>query len=84
LHVKIRGKLTPFVKQKQFFSAKRTHYLFTNFLLQATPQVKQWIGPEMFIVKMLMISYTENHPIYIKWKEGARRLAVRETERECV
>ncbi len=53
-------------------------------MLQASPQVKQRIGPEMFIVKMLMISYTENRPIYIKQKEGARRLAVGETERECV
>jgi len=40
----------------------------------------------MFIVKMLIINNTDNHPIYIKWKEGGKRLAGRETEREreCV
>jgi hypothetical protein len=38
----------------------------------------------MFIVKMLIISNTDNRPIYIKWKEGEKRLAGRETERECV
>jgi hypothetical protein len=46
--------------------------------------VKQRIGPQTFIVKMLIISNTDNCPIYIKQKEGARRLAVRETERESV
>ncbi len=38
----------------------------------------------MFIVKMLIISNTDNCPIYIKWKEWARRLADGETERVCV
>jgi hypothetical protein len=33
---------------------------------------------------MLMISNADNHPIYIKWKEGGKRLAVGETERESV
>jgi hypothetical protein len=38
----------------------------------------------MFIVKMLIISNTDDPPIYINRKEGARGLAARETERECV
>ncbi len=38
----------------------------------------------MFIVKMLIISNTDNRLIYIKQKEGARRLAAGETERESV
>ncbi len=46
--------------------------------------MKQWIGPQTFIVKMLIISNTDNRPIYIKQKEGARRLAAGETERESV
>ena len=46
--------------------------------------MKQWIGLQTFIVEMLIISYMEDCPIYIKRKEGARRLAARETERECV
>jgi hypothetical protein len=33
---------------------------------------------------MLIISNTDNHPIYIKRKEGGKRLAARETERESV
>jgi hypothetical protein len=36
------------------------------------------------MVKMLIISNTDNRPIYIKRKEGGKRLAVRETERESV
>jgi hypothetical protein len=36
-----------------------------------------------FIVKTLKINNTDNRPIYMKWKEGARELAARETEREC-
>jgi len=37
---------------------------------------------QMFIVKMLIISNMDDHPIYIKGKEGARGLAARETETE--
>jgi hypothetical protein len=44
--------------------------------------MKQRIGPQTFIVKMLIVSYTEECGIYIKRKEGARRLAARDTERE--
>ncbi len=44
--------------------------------------MKQQIGPQTFIVKMLIISNTDNRPIYIKRKEGGKRLAARETERE--
>ncbi len=40
--------------------------------------MKQRIGPLTFIVKMLIISNTDNRLIYIKWKEGARRLAAGE------
>jgi hypothetical protein len=46
--------------------------------------VKQRIGPQTFIVKMLMISNMDNRPIYIKQKEGAKKLAAGETERESV
>ncbi len=38
--------------------------------------------PQMFIVRILIIINKDNCPIYIKWKEGARGLAARETERE--
>ncbi len=44
--------------------------------------MKQRIGPQTFIVKMLIISNMDNRPIYIKWKEGAKKLAAGETERE--
>ncbi len=40
--------------------------------------------PQMFIVRILIITNTDNRPIYIKRKEGARGLAARETERESV
>jgi hypothetical protein len=46
--------------------------------------VKQRIGPQTFIVKTLIISNTNKCPIYIKQKEGGKRLAAGETERECV
>jgi hypothetical protein len=46
--------------------------------------VKQQIGLQTFIVKMLIISNTDNRPIYIKRKEGGKRLAAGETERERV
>ncbi len=39
---------------------------------------------QTFIVKMLLISNTDDRPIYINWKEGARGLAAKETEREYV
>jgi hypothetical protein len=42
------------------------------------------VCPQTFIVETLTISNTDNHPIYIKQKEGGKRLAARETERECV
>jgi hypothetical protein len=32
---------------------------------------------------MLIISNTDNHPIYIKTERRGNRLATRETEREC-
>ncbi len=38
----------------------------------------------MFIVETLIISNTDNRPIYMEQKEGARELAARETERERV
>ncbi len=44
--------------------------------------MKQQTGPQMFIVKTLIISNTNNRPIYIKQKEGGKRLAAGETERE--
>ncbi len=46
--------------------------------------MKQRVGPQTFIVKMFIIYNTDNLPIYIKWKEGGKRLAAGETERECV
>jgi hypothetical protein len=46
--------------------------------------VKQQMGLQMFIVKMFMISNMDNRPIYIKRKEGGKKLAAKETERECV
>ncbi len=46
--------------------------------------MKQQVGPQTFIVKMLIISNTDNRPVYIKWKEGGKKLADGETERECV
>ncbi len=46
--------------------------------------MKQQIGLQTFIVKMLIISNTDNRPIYIKRKEGGKRLAAGETERERV
>ncbi len=41
-------------------------------------------GPQTFIVKSVMISNTDNHPIYIKTEKRGKGLAARETERECV
>ena len=38
----------------------------------------------MLIVKMLMTGNTDNHPIYIKQKEGGKRLGAGETEIESV
>jgi hypothetical protein len=38
---------------------------------------------QTFIVKTLIISNTDNCPIYIKRKEGERGLAAGETERVC-
>jgi len=46
--------------------------------------VKQRIGPQTFIVKTLIISNTNNRTIYIKQKEGGKRLAGGETEIESV
>jgi hypothetical protein len=46
--------------------------------------VKQLLCPQTFIDKTLIISYTSNHPIYIKRKEGGKRLVAGETERVCV
>jgi hypothetical protein len=46
--------------------------------------VKLQIGPQTFIVKMLIIINTDNRSIYIKRKEGGKRLAAGETERERV
>jgi hypothetical protein len=43
--------------------------------------VKQQVGPQMFIVKLLIIRNTDNRPIYI---QNRKRLATGETERECV
>jgi hypothetical protein len=40
--------------------------------------------PQTFIDKTLIIIYTNIRPIYIKGKEGGKRQATRETERECV
>jgi hypothetical protein len=53
-------------------------------VFQAGSQVKQQVGPQMFIVKMLIISNTDNCSVYIKWKEGGKKLAAGEKERECV
>ncbi len=39
---------------------------------------------QMFIVKTLIIYNMDHRPIYMKQKKGARELAARETERECV
>jgi hypothetical protein len=39
------------------------------------------VCPQMFIVKTFIINCMNNHPIYMKRKEGARELAARETER---
>ncbi len=41
-------------------------------------------GPQMFIVKSLIISNTDNHPIYIKTERRGKGPAARETERVCV
>jgi hypothetical protein len=38
----------------------------------------------MFIDKTLIIVFTNIRPIYIKRKEGGKRLDAGETERECV
>jgi hypothetical protein len=38
----------------------------------------------MFIDKTLIIVFTNIHSIYIKRKEGGKRLDAGETERECV
>ncbi len=46
--------------------------------------MKQRIGPQTFIVKTLIISNTNNRPIYIKQKEGRKRLAAGEKEIESV
>ncbi len=45
--------------------------------------MKQQVGPQTFIVKMLIICNMDNRPIYIKQKEGGKRLAVGETESVC-
>jgi hypothetical protein len=39
---------------------------------------------QTFIVKTLTIRKMDNRPIYMQWKEGARELAPRGTERESV
>ncbi len=61
-----------------------TYAVFWISIIVSKSQVKQRIDPQTFIVKMLIISIAENHSIYIKRKEGARRLAGGETERESV
>jgi hypothetical protein len=40
------------------------------------------VCPQTFIVQTLIISNSDNHPIYMERKEGARELAARETDRE--
>jgi hypothetical protein len=42
------------------------------------------VCPQTFIVETLIISNTDNHPIYIKRKEGAKGLVAREIETESV
>ncbi len=46
--------------------------------------MKQQVGPQTFIAKMLIISNTDNRLVYIKRKEGGKKLAARETKRESV
>jgi len=48
------------------------------------PNETMSFGPQMFIVKSLIISNTENHPIYIKTERRQKGLATGETERERV
>ncbi len=46
--------------------------------------MKQQVGPQTFIVKLLIIRNTDNCPIYIKMERRVKRLATGETERESV
>jgi hypothetical protein len=46
--------------------------------------VKQQVGLQTFIVKVLIIRNTDNRPIYIKMERRVKRLATEETERERV
>ncbi len=56
-----------------------------NSIASRFPNETMSFGPQTFIVKLLIISNTDNCPIYIKTeRRGKGLLAVRETERECV
>ena len=60
----------------RLFSVSRVDLLYSKSPSETT------VSPQTFIDKTLMISYTSNRPIYIKRKEGGKRLAAGETERE--
>jgi hypothetical protein len=48
--------------------------------------VKQQVGLQLFIVKMLIIRNTDNHPIYIKMDRRGKEASYqrdRERERDC-
>ncbi len=55
-----------------------------NSIESRFPNETMSFGPQTFIVKSLIISNTDNHPIYIKIERREKGLAARETERESV
>ncbi len=42
------------------------------------------VYPQMFIVRILIIGYTQKHHIYTRMERRENRLGTRETERESV
>jgi hypothetical protein len=58
--------------------------LLLDSIVSRFPNETMSFGPQMFIVKSLIISNTDNHPIYIKTERREKGLAARETERESV
>jgi hypothetical protein len=55
-----------------------------KFIVSRFPNETMSFGPQTFIVKSLIISNTDGHPIYIKMERRGKGLAAEERERERV
>ncbi len=57
-----------------------------TFIVSRFPNETKSFGPQTFIVKSLIITNTDSHPICIKMEKKGKGLAAEETERkrECV